>query len=394
MKYILIVLMFIMPVMTNAGTIEINGIYYNIDKENGTASVASSPMDSKYSGDIIIPETIFYESVEYAVTGISDNAFYFCPELLSVIIGDNVREIGTTAFSDCDKLSNVQFGKKVESIGKMAFASCTSLIKIVLPDGVGTIGDSAFLGCTKMASIALPGSLAQIGNMAFYCCVALESINIPEGIIEINEQTFYGCSGMKSVNFPSSLQRIGGAAFYGCSSLLSLNLPPCIASVGEGAFALCESLTELIIPNGLTKIEKMAFYGGFGLKKIMLPATITSIGEMAFYSMGIIYGGDVYCYATEVPVVDKNGFYVDIISHKGTLHVPAASVDNYRSAPQWKLFAKILPIADEETYPSAINSIDVNNSSSKSATIYSIDGQRLSQPKKGINIINGKKVVF
>ena len=31
MKYILIVLMFIMPVMTNAGTIEINGIYYNID---------------------------------------------------------------------------------------------------------------------------------------------------------------------------------------------------------------------------------------------------------------------------------------------------------------------------------------------------------------------------
>ena len=98
--------MFIMPVMTNAGTIEINGIYYNIDKENGTASVASSPMDSKYSGDIIIPETIFYESVEYAVTGISDNAFYFCPELLSVIIGDNVT-IGGGSVVTKDIPSNV-----------------------------------------------------------------------------------------------------------------------------------------------------------------------------------------------------------------------------------------------------------------------------------------------
>lgn len=393
MKHLLTVLLFL-PVVANARTIEINGIYYNIDKNNWTASVASSPMDSKYSGDIVIPETVFYEAVEYTVASISDDAFFFCPDLLSVTIGDNVKEIGTSAFSACNKLSNVLFGKRVERIGKMAFAQCTALLEVLLPDGVEKIGDSAFSGCTKMESIRLPGSLTQIDNMAFYCCVALESISIPENIVEINEQTFFGCSGLITVNLPSNIKSISNAAFYGCSNLKSLHLPPNISYIGEGAFALCESLTDLIIPEGFTNIEKMAFYGGFGLKRIILPATITSIGEMAFYAMGIIYGGDVYCYATEVPTVDKNSFYVDITSHMGTLHVPAASVDNYRSAPQWKLFAKIVPITDEEKYPSDINSIYVDKSFSKSATIYGIDGRLLSKPKKGINIINGKKIVY
>lgn len=391
MKHLLIILMSFLSVMASASDTEINGVYYRIDNSSGTASVVSSPMDAKYSGDVIIPETIFLESVEYVVTSIDRDAFFYCPDLLSVTIGDNVIKIGKMAFSACNNLSDVMFGKRIEKIDDSAFSGCTALRTINLPGGIETIGESAFSGCTGLLSVSLPGSLTQIKNMAFYCCVALESIDIPSGITEISDFTFYGCSGLKSIKFPAELIRIGDGSFYGCTSLESLNLPSGIVSIGEAAFALCEALKELIIPEGFKTIEKMAFYGGLGLEKIMLPSSITSIGEMAFYSMGIIYGGDVYCYATEVPTVDKMGFYVDIISHMGTLHVPAASVDNYRIAPQWKLFAQIVPITDGETYPSGIKPVCVDL---QKDVIYSIDGQRLSKPRKGINIINGHKILY
>lgn len=393
MNKILFLFISLLPFVANARDAEINGIYYNIDGNSGTASVVMPPSDAKYSGDVVIPESIFSNGIEYVVTSIDHDAFFFCSDLLSVTIGDNVKEIGAMAFSQCNKLSDVIFGKRVEKIGDSAFSGCTSLQTISLPSGIEIIGESAFFGCTKLSSVLLPSSLTQINSMAFSCCVALENVNIPFDITEISDYAFYGCSSLKSAVFPEGLKIIGNGSFYGCKSLETLNLPSGILSIGEEAFALCETLTELIIPNGFTTIEKMAFYGGFGLKKIMLPSTITSIGEMAFYSMGIIYGGDVYCYATDVPSIGNWGFYVDITSHMGILHVPAASIEKYRTAPQWKLFAKIVPITDDEQYPSSIEPAKMDNRV-KSSKIFGIDGQRLINPKKGINIINGRKVLY
>ena len=57
----------------------INGIYYNLDSNEETASVTYQyQYNGSYTGDVIIPETVTYNGIEYDVTAITANAFYGC----------------------------------------------------------------------------------------------------------------------------------------------------------------------------------------------------------------------------------------------------------------------------------------------------------------------------
>ena len=51
---------------------EIDGIYYNLDAENKIAEVTFGG----YSGNIIIPEKVTYNGIEYTVTSIGERAFF------------------------------------------------------------------------------------------------------------------------------------------------------------------------------------------------------------------------------------------------------------------------------------------------------------------------------
>ena len=59
-----------LPLLANASTVEINGIYYNLIYETKVAEVTSNP--SKYTGDITIPESVEYNSITYSVTSIGE----------------------------------------------------------------------------------------------------------------------------------------------------------------------------------------------------------------------------------------------------------------------------------------------------------------------------------
>lgn len=59
-------------------------------------------------------------------------AFYFCKELTSVIIPENVTSIGGSAFYYCEKLSSVVISNGVASIGASAFNYCTSLATVTI----------------------------------------------------------------------------------------------------------------------------------------------------------------------------------------------------------------------------------------------------------------------
>lgn len=347
MRKIILSIALALSLSANAYDIEINGIYYNIDSSSQTAEVTSLPFENPYVGDIVIPETVVYEGVEYIVSSIDQLAFAYSVDLLSVSIGDNVKEIGNLSFSACINLESISFGSKVEIIGESAFSGCTSLTSILLPSSIKQINDLAFSSCTKLTSVSLPDGLQNIGKYAFSYCTLL-----------------------KSISFPNS-----------------------VSYIGDGAFMACESLSILIIPIGLTQIEEGAFGGCTNLKTVYLPNSITSICKLGFYGLGLIYGGDFYCYASEVPSLGDTAFYVPSYKHKGTLHVPAGSIDDYRNAEQWKDFGNIVAITDEEQYPTAIIHIKSDDYLQKNPTIYSLNGQQLPKPQKGINIINGRKVV-
>ena len=112
----LLVAILLFPInKTFAYDFEVDGIYYNItDTENNIVEVTHSGNDAiKYSGDIVIPDNVSYNSIDYTI-----------------------KEIGSYAFSGCEELNNVEIPKLVFHLKAYAFQSCKGLTKIILPDSI------------------------------------------------------------------------------------------------------------------------------------------------------------------------------------------------------------------------------------------------------------------
>ena len=98
-----LILSVLFSISASAGVVEVDGIYYDI---TGTTATVTSG-DNKYSGDIVIPESITYNNSKYSVTSIGEWAFAFCSGLTSITIPNSVTSIGNSAFSECSGLTSV-----------------------------------------------------------------------------------------------------------------------------------------------------------------------------------------------------------------------------------------------------------------------------------------------
>ncbi|WP_419079455.1 leucine-rich repeat domain-containing protein [Prevotella sp.] len=217
----------------------------------------------------------------------------------------------------------------------------------------------------------------EIGEYAFAYCSGLTSLTLPVGITSIGEFAFSGCSGLTSLTLPAGITSIGEYAFYGCSGLTSLNLPAGITEIGESTFSDCSGLTSLTLPDGITSIGISAFAYCSGLTSLTLPAGITSIGEFAFsYCSGLT---SIYEYAEKVPRIGRYAFE-GCASRKCTLYVPKGTYDNYRLS-EFGYFENIVEF-DATGIDKTTTSTDVEEVSR-----YSLNGQRLVGPTKGLNIV-------
>lgn len=125
------------------------------------------------------------------------------------------------------------------------------------------------------------------------------------------------------------------------------------------------------------EIGEYAFYGCSGLTSLTLPAGITSIGEFAFsYCSGLT---SIYVYAEKVPRIGRYAFE-GCASRKCTLYVPKGTYDNYRLS-EFGYFVNIVEF-DATGIDKTTTSTDVEEVSR-----YSLNGQRLAVPVKGLNIV-------
>ena len=295
--------------------------------------------------------------------------------------GDNCYtsndEIGEKAFTDCSRLTSLTLPVGITSIGYDAFAYCSGLTSLTLPAGITSIGEYAFYGCSGLTSLNLPAGITSIDKYAFLDCSGLTSLTLPDGITSIGSRAFYGCSGLTSLTLPAGITSIGDDTFSGCSGLTSLTLPAGITSIGEYAFYGCSGLTSLNLPAGITSIDKYAFSGCSRLTSLTLPAGITSIGEFAFsYCSGLT---SIYVYAEKVPRIGRYAFE-GCASRKCTLYVPKGTYDNYRLS-EFGYFENIVEF-DATGIDKTTTSTDVEEVSR-----YSLNGQRLAVPVKGLNIV-------
>ena len=171
LKSVMTVLVALSSLSANAYDAKINGIYYNLIEKAKQAEVTYG--DNKYIGDIVIPESVEYDGVNYAVTSIGQSAFDGCSGLTSVTIPNSVTSIGQSAFSGCSGLTSVTIPNSVTSIGYAAFSSCFGLTSVAIPNSVTEIGERAFAGCYGLTSVAIPNSVTSIGYNAFSECSGL-----------------------------------------------------------------------------------------------------------------------------------------------------------------------------------------------------------------------------
>ncbi|MBR6319052.1 MAG: leucine-rich repeat domain-containing protein [Prevotella sp.] len=309
--------------------------------------------------DLVIPNS---------VTSIGSFAFYSCSGLTSVTIPNSVTSIGNWAFAGCSSLTSVTIPNSVTSIGGSAFSGCSRLTSVTIPNSVTSIGVSAFEGCSGLTSVTIPNSVTSIGDYAFHYCSGLTSVTIPNSVTTIGKSAFYGCRRLTSVTIGNSVTSIGGAAFWGCSGLTSVTIPNSVTSIGSSAFYGCSGLTSVTIPNSVTSIGGYAFYGCSGLTSVTIPNSVTSIGSEAFRGCSgltsVTIGSgvknidsyafasckdltDVYCLAEKVPSTNTDAFKDSYIEY-ATLHVPAASIDDYKAVEPWKDFKSIVSLNGED----------------------------------------------
>ena len=175
----------------------------------------------------------------------------------------------------------------------------------------------------------------------------------------------------------TSNDKIGDNAFFGCSRLTSLTLPSGVTVIGSSAFENCSGLTSLTLPSGVAEIGSSAFENCSGLTSLTLPSGVTEIGYSAFNSCSGLTS--IYVYAEKLPNMGSDVF-IGCDAKKCTVYVPKGTYDDYWIS-EFGYFENIV-----EFEATGINNVITSNDA-KELSRYSTNGQWLSAPTKGLNIV-------
>lgn len=151
---------------TPATSYAANGTAFTSDtgvkyKVTGTGEVEVTGCEDSVT-KLVIPQTVFYEGVEYTVASIEEEAFDY------YTFKKNNKNLQITSVD----LSNASL-----VIGKRAFRGLSQLTEVVGMDNITEISEAAFNGCKVLEKVSKLSSLTSIDTQAFMNCSALTNLD-------------------------------------------------------------------------------------------------------------------------------------------------------------------------------------------------------------------------
>lgn len=421
-----------------------------LDSRNTCNAVLNTSTDALLFGckNTIIPNDC--KSVE-------EGAFYGCTGLENIAFGDQVEFVGNSAFQGCTALTSIHFGEAVKTLGrrgKTVFGGCKNVESIHIGKSMSELTGYMFSDFVNLNYITvsqdnemydsrnncnaiinketkqlikgcgntvIPNGVVEVARESFYKNQKIEEITIPNSVEKIDYNAFTSCPNLKSVFIGTGLKELSGInPFDPTLAAISIDAgnktydsrSNCNAIIEKSTSILTFAFTNTVIPNSVLGIGSYAYYQ-MKIKSITIPDRVKSIGFYAFVGCSelesIVIGSSVdsinytaftgcssikhvYARMDKPCVIDENVFLLNgsdkyAVYDNAILHVPQGTKSTYFATSSWNRFENI-----EEYDPTAIHSVTIDGAY-RNHTIYSLSGQRLQNPQKGINIINGKKIL-
>ena len=160
-----------------------------------------------------------------------------------------------------------------------------------------------------------------------------------------------------------------------------------VTSIADGAFQGCTELTSIEIPATITTVGANAFNGCSSLIVIKIGKNIKEIGSKAFANIGKNNANTsaeidlrVYCEAEVLPSTAGDAFENSPIG-KGTLYVNDDLIGVYKVVMPWNGFGTVVGLS------TSIGSVSIDYGN---AFIFDMQGNRIDNVRKGVNIIRSR----
>ena len=272
-------------VMANAYDFEVDGMYYNLLSATDL-TVEVTEGENEYSGEVIIPSTITYQSRTLAVVGISSWAFGYDSTLTSITIPQSIVSIYDDSFVNCKSLKHLYienydgheyFNTKDIAIlvinrrNKSPFCDCP-LESIYIGRGFTyrtTTHAPLFYQQTQLKSLTIGESFREIENDMFNGCTSLEEVYIEDhyGRLDLgynDESQYIGVFSDcpikylylgRDLKYPIDRNKQVCVNFLGqkrnsVATLRSLTIGKFVNNIEDRAFCYCDSLQKLRIEDG------------------------------------------------------------------------------------------------------------------------------------------------
>ena len=303
----------------------IDNMGYYLDQDHKVAACTGLEAENADVTDLVIPSTVRYNGVTYAVVALYDNR-YNQNKVRTLTLPRTLRHINDGGLSDYRAITDLEIPANVERMGNEIVGNCPQLQRIKVnaevPPTLGSLDNNSYyedgyrtyhyirivipresfhayrlvnawntdhnvlIGGDEGITVST-GKIAagDLGHVVVEEAGYLQEVNklIIEG--ELNADDWSKIKQMTNLTeldlSKALIDEIPSNAFSGRWAIDKVVLPPTLKKIGSFAFQ-GTALTSVNIPDNVETIKECAFSQVRQLQEVHLPDSLTSLGNYAF----------------------------------------------------------------------------------------------------------------